>query len=80
MLIKLLKYYKKIFIYEESIINSSLGSIICEFKEEIQTNNEIYLYGVPDKYMFTATREELIKLNELDEESIYKKILQAYKK
>ena len=80
MLIKLLKYYKKIFIYEESIINSSLGSIICEFKEEIQTNNEIYLYGVPDKYMFTATREELIKLNELDEDSIYKKILQAYKK
>ena len=80
MLNKILKYYNKVFIYEENFVNSSLGSKILTYAGEYNFNNEFYLYGVPEKFMFTALRDELIKLNGLDEETIYKKIKSVYKK
>ena len=80
MLSKILKYYNKVFIYEENFVNSSLGSKILTYAGENNFNNEFYLYGVPEKFMFTALRDELIKLNGLDEETIYKKIKSVYKK
>lgn len=80
MLSKILKYYNKVFIYEENFVDSSLGSKILTYSGENNFSNEFYLYGVPEKFMFTASREELIKLNGLDEETIYKKIKSVYKK
>ena len=80
MLTKVLKYYKKVFIYEESIEGQSLDSIILFFANKLNTKNDFYIYNVPDKFMFTASREELIKINELDSNSIYEKIKNVYKK
>ena len=80
MLTKVLKYYKKVFIYEESIESQSLDSIILFFANKLNTKNDFYIYNVPDKFMFTASREELIKINELDSNSIYEKIKNVYKK
>ena len=80
MLSKILKYYNKVFIYEENFVDSSLGSKILTYSGENNFSNEFYLYGVPEKFMFTASREELIKLNGLDEETIYEKIKSVYKK
>ena len=80
MLTKVLKYYKKVFIYEESIERQSLDSIILFFANKLNTKNDFYIYNVPDKFMFTASREELIKINELDSNSIYEKIKNVYKK
>ncbi len=80
ILTKVLKYYKKVFIYEESIEGQSLDSIILFFANKLNTKNDFYIYNVPDKFMFTASREELIKINELDSNSIYEKIKNVYKK
>ena len=80
MLTKVLKYYKKVFIYEESIERQSLDSVILSFANKLNTKNDFYIYNVPDKFMFTASREELIKINELDSNSIYEKIKNVYKK
>lgn len=80
MLTKVLKYYKKVFIYEESIESQSLDSIILFFANKLNTKNDFYIYNIPDKFMFTASREELIKINELDSNSIYEKIKNVYKK
>ena len=80
MLTKVLKYYKKVFIYEESIERQSLDSIILFFANKLNTKNDFYIYNVHDKFMFTASREELIKINELDSNSIYEKIKNVYKK
>ena len=80
MLTKILKYYKKVFIYEESMEGCSLDSVVLSFASKINSKNDFYIYNIPNKFMFTATREELIKLNNLDEESIYNKIKNEYKK
>ena len=80
MLTKVLKYYKKVFIYEESIEGQSLDSIILFFANKLNTKNDFYIYNIPDKFMFTASREELIKINELGSNSIYEKIKNVYKK
>ena len=80
MLAKILKYYKKVFIYEESMEGCSLDSVVLSFASKINSKNDFYIYNIPNKFMFTATREELIKLNNLDEESIYNKIKNEYKK
>lgn len=79
LLDKILLSYRKIFIYEESMKIGSLASYIVEYASSKKLNNEFYIYAVSDKFMFTASREELIKLNELDEISIYKKIKNVYK-
>ena len=79
MLSKILKYYKKVFIYEESMEGCSLDSVVLSFASKINSKNDFYIYNIPNKFMFTATREELIKLNNLDEESIYNKIKKEYK-
>lgn len=80
MLTKILKYYKKVFIYEESMEGCSLDSVVLSFASKINSKNDFCIYNIPNKFMFTATREELIKLNNLDEESIYNKIKNEYKK
>ncbi len=80
MLTKILKYYKKVFIYEESMEGCSLDSVVLSFASKINTKNDFHIYNIPNKFMFTATREELIRLNNLDEESIYNKIKNEYKK
>ena len=79
MLSKILKYYKKVFIYEESMEGCSLDSVVLSFASKINSKNDFYIYNIPNKFMFTATREELIKLNNLDEETIYNKIKKEYK-
>ena len=58
----------------------SLDSVVLSFASKINTKNDFHIYNIPNKFMFTATREELIQLNNLDEESIYNKIKNEYKK
>lgn len=72
---KILNKNKKIFAYEESMIIGSLGSYL-----KTKTNKEIIIYGIKDDFICQGTRKELLKMLELDEESIYKKIFNEIKK
>ena len=67
---EILNLRKPIFVYEESMEIGSLGSLIA--KDSI--DSQIYSFGVKDAFNFHASREELIKENELDEDSIINKI------
>ena len=67
---EILNLRKPIFVYEESMEIGSLGSLLA--KDCI--DSQIYSFGVKDAFNFHASREELIKENELDEDSIINKI------
>ena len=62
--------HKPIFVYEESLEIGSLGSLLAKDSN----NANIYTFGIKDKFDAHASRDELIKLNELDEESVVNKI------
>ena len=62
--------HKPIFVYEESMEIGSFGSFLS--LESI--NADIYTFGVKDEFSTHGTRDELIKMNGLDEESIINKI------
>lgn len=75
----ILKTNKPIIIYEESTKLGSLASVLCEVVEETDYNGKITIMGLNDEYQCTASREELIKLNNLDEESLYNKVKEILK-
>lgn len=65
---------QNIYVYEESMKIGSLGSLICEYAKETDSKSKIYVYGIDDKFVATGSREELIKNEKLDDESISKNI------
>lgn len=75
LLDKVLKSTKNIFVYEESTYIGSLGSIISMYKDENGYDNNIVTYAFNDTFLEHASREELIKDAGLNEEDIYKKII-----
>lgn len=66
---KIISKNKKIFVYEESMIVGSLGSYL-----KTLTNQDIIIYGVKDSFVLQGSRNEVLKMLELDDESIYYKI------
>lgn len=66
---KIISKNKKIFVYEESMIVGSLGSYL-----KTLTNQDIIIYGVKDNFVLQGARNEVLKVLELDGESIYNKI------
>lgn len=70
----ILKDNKPIFIYEESPIIGSLASMLMLDDNINNFKSKIYAYGIKDEFLTHASREELIKMQELDVNSIYNKI------
>ena len=66
---KIIGKNKKIFVYEESMIVGSLGSYL-----KTLINQNIIIYGVKDSFVLQGSRNEMLKVLELDDESIYNKI------
>ena len=66
----ILNLKKPIFVYEESMEIGSLGSLLA--KDSMDSN--VYCFGIKDKFCPHASRDELIKMNHLDEESIINSI------
>ena len=70
----LLKEYKNIFIYEETTIINSLGSYLVNYANEKKYQGNIHIFGIKDEYVKQGKKEEILKLLELNESSITKKI------
>ena len=71
---QIIKTNKPIFIYEESMINGSLGSILSIEIQKYNTQSKIYIFGIDDAFLTHGTRDELLALEQLDENSVYNKI------
>ena len=71
---KIVNENKPIIIYEDSLINGSLGSVLAQEIQKYDTKSKLYLYGVKDEFIKHASRDELIQIEGLDIDSIKKNI------
>ena len=71
---KILKDYKNIYVYEEVTIINSLGSYLVNYANNQNYLGNIKTFGIKDEFIKEGKKEELLKLLELDEKSIVKKI------
>jgi len=71
---------KSIFVYEESMKIGSLGSLLAMEKVKFNSTVNLEVFAVEDEFLTHASREELIKLTGLDEETVASKIKDYYKK
>lgn len=69
---------KNIFVYEESTLIGSLGSILASAIQKYQTPAKLYMYGIQDEFLAHATREELIAQQNLNVQSITQAIKKEY--
>jgi len=76
---KILKKYKYIFIYEEQTYINSLGSYLVNYANENGYEGIIKIFAIPDKYIKQGSKIEILKLLELDPNSITKKIKRSMK-
>jgi len=70
----ILKEYKYIFIYEETTYINSLGSYLVNYANANNYRGNINVFAIKDEYIKQGKREEILKILELDEKSISKKI------
>ena len=78
-LIKYLKKHNKVLIIEEAIEYGSIGSAILELINKNNNNDneiksKVYIHALPNTFIETATRAELLHKYCLDEEGITKTI------
>lgn len=71
---KILNKNKPIFIYEESLEETSLGAYLAYKATKYNHSSKIYIFGIKDEFLKQGTRNEIIKEQNLDEETIYHKI------
>ncbi|MBQ6840743.1 MAG: 1-deoxy-D-xylulose-5-phosphate synthase [Bacilli bacterium] len=75
---KILKAEKPIYIYEESLKLGSLGSVLAQTAVENGFKEKFKIFAINDEFIPHASREELIKLVNLDEETIISKIKEDF--
>ena len=71
----LLNKYQNIFVYEETTYINSLGSYLLSYANEQNYRGTISIFAIKDEFIKQGKREEVLKLLELDEKSITKKII-----
>jgi len=75
MLDNIASRFSKIITVEEGQKQGGFGSAVLEyFAETGKTNNEIYIHGIPDKFVEHGTQQELLRDLKLDIEGIAIKI------
>lgn len=77
---EILSKYKNIFIYEEQTIINSLGSFLVNYANSKGYKGNIKVYAIEDKYIEQGSKEEVLKVLHLDEDSIIKRIKEDIKK
>jgi len=70
----LLKEYQNIYIYEETTYINSLGSYLVNYANKENYKGNIEVFAIKDEFIKQGKKEEVLKLLELDEKSITKKI------
>ncbi len=76
---EILNKYDDIFVYEEQTIINSLGSYLLEYASLKGYKGRIHLFAIPDKYVEQASKEEELKILELDETSVSSRISEILK-
>ena len=76
---EILSKYKNIFIYEEQTIINSLGSYLVNYAQNKKYKGNIKVYAIEDKYIEQGNKEEVLKILNLDEESIVERIKEDIK-
>ncbi|GMQ57784.1 1-deoxy-D-xylulose-5-phosphate synthase [Vallitalea sediminicola] len=64
-----------IFTIEENVISGGYGNNVVKYISDTQINTRVVCIGIEDNFVQHGTRDELIKLCKLDEESIYNRIM-----
>ncbi len=67
----LMKKNKPIFVYEESTRINSLGSYLVALSQNYNFKNKIYIIAIEDNFIEHGNKEDVIKLLNLDEKSVY---------
>lgn len=70
---------KPIYIYEENMKLGSLGSVLAQDVLDYDFTSKFRIFAINDVFLTHASREELIKLTGLDEETIINKIKEDFK-
>ena len=66
----LIKLNKPIIVYEEALSSSSLGIMVQNYLYENNFKNKVYIKGIDNMYLTHASRDELLKICKLDENSM----------
>ncbi|GKX31933.1 1-deoxy-D-xylulose-5-phosphate synthase 1 [Vallitalea longa] len=69
------KSHDYIFTVEENVISGGYGNNIIRYITDIDVNTKVVCLGIKDDFVRHGTRNELIRLCELDEQSIYNNII-----
>ncbi len=69
-LVSVLKKYKKVFLFDDSIESNSIGQFLSSFILKNKIKTSFFYSGIKDCYPEHADRDELIADNGLDSESI----------
>lgn len=81
LLIEKLKKYKKIAVLEEHFITGGLGSAILEFLNNNELDARILRIGIENKFCRVYGKREYLQCeNNLDAESIFKRLSEWYRK
>ncbi|HOK79229.1 MAG TPA: 1-deoxy-D-xylulose-5-phosphate synthase [bacterium] len=70
--------YKKIITCEETMLAGGFGSLILEICNQKKLSPEILRIGIPDTFVETGSREELLKNFNLDKGGIIEKVKNFY--
>ena len=70
----ILKEYQNIFIYEETTYINSLGSYLVNYANKEKYQGNIEVFAIKDEYIKQGKKEEVLKILELDENTITNKI------
>ena len=71
---QILSSYQKIFIYEEQTYINSLGSYLVNYANLHNYQGDIKVFAIKDEYIKQGKKIEILKLLELDPDSITNKI------
>lgn len=67
----IVKMNKPIYVYEENPKLGSLGSVLCKDVQDYEYTSKITCIGLNCEYLTHATRDELLEMTKLDENSVY---------
>lgn len=75
LLLKLSKKFKRIHTIEDNIKSGGFGSSILEFYSKNDVDVSVNIIGYDDRFIPHGEKEELYKLEKMDNESIYKVVV-----
>ena len=79
MFSQIVKMNKPIYVYEESMKLGSLGSVLALDIQEYNFTSKFKTFAINNEFLTHASREELIKISGLDEESVMCEIKKDFK-